>query len=76
MDTQNGSSASRLEPYLDSILTWQQEGKSYRDILDLLKERHEVTVSYTALRSFVQRRTPRVETDEESVSGNTPSWSR
>ena len=72
MDTQNGSSGSRLEPHLDSILAWQQEGKSYRDILDLLKERCEVTVSYTALRSFVQRRTPQVET-EWSVSGNTPT---
>ena len=73
MEPQNGSSGSRLEPHLDSILAWQQEGKSYRDILDLLKERCEVTVSYTALRSFVQRRTPQVETDEESVSGNTPT---
>src|ERR1022692_741470 len=73
MEPQNGSAGSRLEPYLDSILAWQQEGKSYRDILDLLKERFEVTVSYTALRSFVQRRTPQVETDEESVSGSTPT---
>src|SRR5450755_1571214 len=69
MEPQNGSSGSRLEPHLDSILAWQQEGKSYRDILDLLKERCAVTVSYTALRSFVQRRTPQVEIDEESVSG-------
>src|SRR5450755_3773245 len=73
MEPQNGLSGSRLEPYLDSILAWQQEGKSYRDILDLLKERFEVTVSYTALRSFVQRRTPQVETDEELISGNTPT---
>src|ERR1039457_5516699 len=71
MDTQNGSAGSRLEPYLDSILAWQQEGKSYRDILDLLKERCAVIVSYTALRSFVQRRTPQVETEEELVRNNT-----
>jgi hypothetical protein len=31
MEPQNGSSGSRPEPYLNSILAWQQEGKSYRD---------------------------------------------
>ncbi len=47
---------SRLEPLRELILAWRQQGRSYRRIQQLLREKCQVDVAYETLRRFVQRR--------------------
>jgi hypothetical protein len=58
---------SKLEPLRELILRWRQQGRSYRRIQQLLREKCQVDVAYETLRRFVQRRErpdwPAVETE-------------
>ena len=47
---------SKLEPLRELILRWRQQGRSYRRIQQLLREKCQVDVAYETLRRFVQRR--------------------
>ena len=47
---------SKLEPLRELILAWRQQGRSYRRIQQLLREKCKVDVAYETLRRFVQRR--------------------
>ena len=47
---------SKLEPLRELILRWRQQGRSYRRIQQLLREKCKVDVAYETLRRFVQRR--------------------
>ena len=47
---------SKLEPLRELILAWRQQGRSYRRIQQLLREKCQVDVAYETLRRFVQRR--------------------
>jgi hypothetical protein len=60
---------SRLEPYRELILRWRRQGRSYRQIRDLLCDKLNLKISYLALYEFVQRRSrPRKEQHEVEVA--------
>lgn len=47
---------SRLEPFRTFILRWRREGRSYRNIQEILASHCGVRVSFETLRIFVKRR--------------------
>jgi hypothetical protein len=47
---------SRLEPYRELILRWRRQGRTYRRIQELLKDKCDLQISYLALYEFVQSR--------------------
>jgi hypothetical protein len=47
---------SRLEPYRELVLRWRRQGRSYRRICQLLRDRCGVDITYLPLYEFVQRR--------------------
>ena len=55
IDAPQDEPRSRLDPYCTQILRWRRRGKTYRRIREILSERG-VTVAYSTLFDFVQRR--------------------
>lgn len=47
---------SRLEPYRELVLRWRRQGRTYRRICQLLRDKCGLNISYLALYEFVQRR--------------------
>jgi hypothetical protein len=47
---------SRLEPYRELIMRWRRQGRTYRRICELLRERFGTNIGKTALHKFVRRR--------------------
>ncbi len=45
---------SRLEPLRTFILRWRRDGRSYRNIRDILASKCKVTASHEAVRKFVK----------------------
>jgi hypothetical protein len=59
---------SRLEPFRAFILRWRREGRSYRNIQDILASECKVSVAYETLRRFVKLRSkPRKQQPEPEV---------
>ena len=62
---------SRLEPYRELVLRWRRQGRSYRRICQLLRDKCGVDITYLPLYEFVQRRSrprkPRPEPDVEQL---------
>ena len=60
---------SRLEPYRELVLRWRRQGRSYRRICQLLRDKCGVDITYLPLYEFVQRRSrprkPKPEPDVE-----------
>jgi hypothetical protein len=48
---------SQLDPLRPFILRWRREGRSYRNILAILKSECRVVVCYETVRKFVKSRT-------------------
>jgi hypothetical protein len=63
---------SRLEPLRTFILRWRRDGRSYRDIRDILASKCKVTASHEAVRKFVKLhakpRKPQTESETEPLS--------
>lgn len=45
---------SKLAPYQTLIASWRQEGKSYREIVQILRDSHGLNVGRNTLHSFVK----------------------
>jgi hypothetical protein len=59
---------SRLEPYRELVLRWRRQGRSYRRICQLLRDKCGVDITYLPLYEFVQRRSrPRKPKPEPEV---------
>ncbi len=63
---------SKLEPLRELILRWRQQGRSYRRIQQLLREKCQVDVAYETLRRFVQRRERPRSAEPEPVAAAPP----
>ena len=63
---------SKLEPLRDYILRWRRQGRSYRRIQQLLREKCQVDVAYETLRRFVQRRERPRSAEPEPVAAAPP----
>ncbi|MBM3804852.1 MAG: hypothetical protein FJW26_21395 [Acidimicrobiia bacterium] len=50
---------SKLAPYQTLIAAWRQEGKSYREIVQILRDSHGLNVGRNTLHSFVKVRSKR-----------------
>ena len=70
---------SRLEPLRMFILRWRRDGRSYRNIRDILASECKVTASHEAVRKFVKLhakpRKPQTESGPEPLSQVTQSLS-
>jgi hypothetical protein len=67
---------SRLEPFRTFILRWRREGRSYRNIQEILASQCGLSVSYETLRKFVKLRSrPRKVQPEIEVQGEAHSQS-
>lgn len=53
---------SKLAPYQALIASWRQEGKSYREIVEILRDSHGLNVGRNTLHSFVKVRSKRPRT--------------
>ncbi len=72
---------SKLDPYVELILRWRRQGKTYRWIMKLLRDSFSLSVSYCALYKFIKKRSrPRKlkpETDlemERTTAAPTPAF--
>ena len=50
---------SRLDPYRELILRWRRQGRTYRRILQMLRDECRVKVAFGTLHEFVQKRSRR-----------------
>ena len=63
---------SKLEPLRELILRWRQQGRSYRRIQQLLREKCQIEVAYETLRRFVQSRERPRSAEPEPVAAAPP----
>jgi len=64
---------SRLEPLRAFILRWRRDGRSYRNIRDILASKCKVTASHEAVRKFVKLHArPRIALTESETDPQTP----
>ena len=69
---------SRLEPYRELVLRWRRQGRSYRRICQLLRDKCGVDITYLPLYEFVQRRSrprklkPETEVEQPPISASEP----
>lgn len=52
---------SRLNPHIEAIWAWRNQGKSFREIAGLMLAEKGVTISHTTLHRFVRSRKRRLE---------------
>ncbi len=69
---------SRLEPYRELVLRWRRQGRSYRRICQLLRDKCGVDITYLPLYEFVQRRSrprkprPEPEVEQPQIPASEP----
>jgi len=71
---------SKLAPYQTLIASWRKEGKTYREIVQILRDSHGLNVGRNTLHSFVKVRSKRPRkvytmlenSIEHRASGHTP----
>ena len=69
---------SRLEPYRELVLRWRRQGRSYRRICQLLREKCGLNITYLPLYEFVQRRSrprkpkPEPEIEQPQIPASEP----
>ena len=68
------SARTRLEAYRDLILRWRREGRTYREIQRILRERCDLKAAYGPLYRFVQRqsRPRKVQPEPEPITIGLP----
>jgi hypothetical protein len=50
---------SKLTPYQPLIASWRKQGKSYREIVEMLRQNHGLSVGRNTVHSFVKVRSKR-----------------
>jgi len=71
---------SRLDPYRELILRWRRQGRTYRRILQMLRDDCHLKVAFGTLHEFVQKRSrprkPDLEIEPATVQHNSQPGKR